>query len=178
MSLSLNQLSDSKAHFFYHTHNTYSSEPAVLNLAGLLLGLQSTSKICIGEGFCNDSESSRDNLRLWCQKQISQAGISNCIPQNTVGCNYLSLPEIPASGPKVINHSCSRTQLEESLWWYWDYYPAALSLTHWGRDKMAAIFQMTFSNGFSWMKMYEFRFTFHWSLFLGVQLTISQHCFR
>ena len=28
-------------------------------------------------------------------------------------------------------------------------------LTHWGRDKMADIFQ-TFSNTFSWMKMYEF----------------------
>ena len=28
--------------------------------------------------------------------------------------------------------------------------------THWGRDKMAAIFQTTFSNGFSWMKLYEF----------------------
>ena len=27
--------------------------------------------------------------------------------------------------------------------------------THWGRDKMAAIFQTTFSNAFSWMKMYE-----------------------
>ena len=31
---------------------------------------------------------------LWCQNQVSQAGISNCIPQQTVGCNYLSLPEI------------------------------------------------------------------------------------
>ena len=28
-------------------------------------------------------------------------------------------------------------------------------LTHWGREKMAAIFQMTFSIGFSWMKMYD-----------------------
>ena len=28
--------------------------------------------------------------------------------------------------------------------------------THWGRDKMAAIFQMTFSNAFSWIKMFEF----------------------
>ena len=27
-----------------------------------------------------------------------------------------------------------------------------LSLTHWDRDKMASIFQMTFSNTFSWMK--------------------------
>ena len=51
-------------------------------------------------------------------------------------------------------------------------------LTHWGRDKMDAIFQTTFSNGFSWMKMYELRLTFHWSLFLGVQLTIFQHWFR
>ena len=47
-----------------------------------------------------------------------------------------------------------------------------------GRDKMAAIFQTTFSNRFSWMKMYEFRLKFHWSLSLGVQLTIFQHWFR
>ena len=30
-------------------------------------------------------------------------------------------------------------------------------LTHWGRDKMADIFQTTSSNAFSWMEMYEFR---------------------
>ena len=53
-----------------------------------------------------------------------------------------------------------------------------ICLTHWGWDKMAAIFQTTYSNRFSWMKMYEFRLTFHWSLFLGVQLTIFQHWFR
>ena len=29
-------------------------------------------------------------------------------------------------------------------------------LTHWGRDKMAAIFLTTFSSAFSWMKMFEF----------------------
>ena len=39
-------------------------------------------------------------------------------------------------------------------------------LTHWGRDKMAAISQTTFSNGFSWMKLLEFRLKFHWRLFL------------
>ena len=37
------------------------------------------------------------------------------------------------------------------------------SLTHWGRDKMDAISQTTLSNAFSWMKMLEFRLTFHWS---------------
>ena len=51
-------------------------------------------------------------------------------------------------------------------------------LTHCGRDKMAANFLTTFSSSFSWMKMYEFRLSFHWSLFLRFQLTISRHWFR
>ena len=38
-------------------------------------------------------------------------------------------------------------------------------LTHWGRDKMATISQMTLSNSFSWMKMLEFWLKFHWNLF-------------
>ena len=33
-------------------------------------------------------------------------------------------------------------------------------LTHWGPDKMIAIFQMTFSNAFSWTQIYEFRLNF------------------
>ena len=45
------------------------------------------------------------------------------------------------------------------------------TLTHWDRDKMAAIFQTTFSSGFTWMAMYEFRLKCHWSLFSCVQLT-------
>ena len=52
-------------------------------------------------------------------------------------------------------------------------------LTHWDRDKMAANFQTTCSNAFSWMKMYEFRLRFHWSLFLrGVQSTIFHLWFK
>ena len=31
---------------------------------------------------------------------------------------------------------------------------------------------------FSWMKVFEFRLEFNWSLFLGVQLTIFHHWFR
>ena len=38
--------------------------------------------------------------------------------------------------------------------------------------------QTTFSNAFSWMKSFVFWFEFHWSLFLKVQLTISQCWFR
>ena len=54
----------------------------------------------------------------------------------------------------------------------------AAGLTHWGRDKMAAISQTIHSNAFSWMKRFEFRLSVHWNLFLRVQLTISQHWFR
>ena len=43
-------------------------------------------------------------------------------------------------------------------------------LTHWGREKMDAISQTTFWSAFSWMKMFEFRLKFHWSLFLRVKL--------
>ena len=44
--------------------------------------------------------------------------------------------------------------------------------------KMAAIFQTTFWNAFSSMKMYEFWLKFHWNLFLGVQLAIFHHWVR
>ena len=49
--------------------------------------------------------------------------------------------------------------------------------THWGQDKMATILQ-TFSNAFSWIKMYKFRLRFHWSFFPRVEFTIFQHWFR
>ena len=51
------------------------------------------------------------------------------------------------------------------------------SLSHLGRDKMAVIFQTTFSNSFSWMKLHKFPLRFHLSLLQGVQLSIFQHWF-
>ena len=39
-------------------------------------------------------------------------------------------------------------------------------------------FQTTFTNTFSWTKIYKFRSIFHWCLFPRVQLTIFQHWFR
>ena len=41
----------------------------------------------------------------WCQKQVSQTVISNFIPQYSVDWNYVSMPEIPASGTKVLAFS-------------------------------------------------------------------------
>ena len=45
-------------------------------------------------------------------------------------------------------------------------------LTHWDQNLMAAILQRTFS-----LFRHILHFKFHWTLFLGVQLTISQHWF-
>ena len=45
------------------------------------------------------------------------------------------------------------------------------ALAHWGWDKIVAISQTTISGAFSWMKMYEFRFRFHLSLFMRFELT-------
>ena len=44
-------------------------------------------------------------------------------------------------------------------------------LTHCGRDRMVDILRTTFSNAFSWMKIYEFRLKFHYSFFLRFKLT-------
>ena len=51
-------------------------------------------------------------------------------------------------------------------------------LTYWGRNKKAEIFQTTFSNAFSWMKMFQLWLKFHWSVFLRVQSIIFHHRFR
>ena len=57
-------------------------------------------------------------------------------------------------------------------------YYRLLPLTRWDRDKIAAIWQTTFSNAFYWMEMHEFRLRFHWSLFLRFEWLIFQHWFR
>ena len=48
-----------------------------------------------------------------------------------------------------------------------------MKLIHWVRDKMPDISQTTWSNAFSWMKLYEFRFIFHWLFSKGPINNIS-----
>ena len=49
---------------------------------------------------------------------------------------------------------------------------AAVIVTHWGRDEMAAFSQTTFSSAFPWMRTFEFRIKFHWNMFFDVSLTM------
>ena len=62
--------------------------------------------------------------------------------------------------------------------WRLQEFSVIYELTHWGRDKMDAISQTTFSKAFSSMKIYEFRLKLDLSLFLMVRLTIFHHWFR
>ena len=74
----------------------------------------------------------------------------------------------------LLKQGCSPTDtwmIDSIISWY-------VSITYWGWDKMAVTSQTTFSNAFSWMKLYEFLLKFHWSLFLRVQITIFHHWFR
>ena len=64
------------------------------------------------------------------------------------------------------------------LAWAFNLLLLLIALTHWGWDKRAAIFQTTFSNAFSFMKIYELCLTFCWSLILRFELAIFQHWFR
>ena len=53
--------------------------------------------------------------------------------------------------------------------WSWS------SLTHLPLDKIDAFPQTILLDAFSWMKSFVFWLKFHWSLFLNVQLTMTQH---
>ena len=57
-------------------------------------------------------------------------------------------------------------------------YYVIVNSPHWGRDKLAAIRQTTFSNAVSWVKMYERRLKFHLTVYLRIQLTLFYHWFR
>ena len=116
------------------------------------------------------------NLVIWSYSHIFQ-GVNVWMTGGANYCDliYTLLDQMIAPSWPSDAHLCHQT------WLLFSFNKAPLKilfLTHWGRDKMAAISQTTFSNAFSWMKMYIFRLKFHWSLCPRVQLTIFQHWFR
>ena len=84
------------------------------------------------------------------------------------GCNYLFMSDLMQVELLPV---CKRGP----CWMLVGVLGTFVMLTHWSRNKMDAISQTTSSSAFSWMKMFEFRLKFQWSLFLRVQLTIFQH---
>ena len=111
----------------------------------------------------------------------------NCCENNHLIATMIELLSRKWLIPKPLNHIYSNLkihhvsyglehEMEESLPWRLDI--LFIILTHWSRDQMDAISQTIFSNAFSWMKMFQLRLKFHWSLSPRVKLTIFQHWFR
>ena len=74
------------------------------------------------------------------------------------------------------NHTIFMMCLKQpSIIWMNEWHPSFNTLRP---RKMAAVLQTTFSNAFSWMKIFEFRLKFHWNWFLRVQLTTYHHWVR
>ena len=91
----------------------------------------------------------------WC-RQVTSHYLNQCWPG----------PMTPygITRPQWVNRSPSFPPVNCHSWQSWNIIFHKLCfitiLTRWGRDKMAAIFQTTFSNAFSWMKMCKFRLRF------------------
>ena len=74
--------------------------------------------------------------------------------------------------------NCGRCRNAGVCKFLWRDWAALQHFAHWDRDKIADIFQTTFSNVLSWMKMYELCLRFHRGLFLRFELTIFQYWLR
>ena len=125
----------------------------------------------------NDHHFADHILNSWIKIIVSQ--FSNSTEDGSSGLNQLNSKSVLSVLIQVMAwHQAGAKPLPEAVMTQFvDAYLAwsLNELTHWGRDNMAAIFQTTFSNAFSWMKMYKFRWSFQWSLFPGFQFTIFQH---
>ena len=86
-------------HFFFHHSDKFHLKCISQGLGN---GLAPTKWQAIISWFNCWTSSLTPKCTLWCQKQVPRACISNFIPQFTVGCNYLCMPKILASGTRVI----------------------------------------------------------------------------
>ena len=84
---------------------------------------------------------------------------------------------------------CSIVYLFMAFSWWWNPHksPFSIVIHLWGEPIRQCLFNtlrprqndkisQTFSNVFSWMKMYELRLIFHWSLYLRVKLIFQHWC--
>ena len=122
--------------------------------------------------------------RSWVHTVLTQHLLPNHGWNNSPSYIYITVQRVAHCHPYLIWFSWPTCHWIHFSWWSISACPdvaaavLAVVLIHWGWNKMAAILQMTFSNAFSSIKMYEFHLIFHWCLFIGVQLTVFQQWFR
>ena len=104
---------------------------------------------------------SLDNILV--KSMLSLEGLSARIFEKVSGVRRISRMIICSSQKTFflevasMSHNSQRNAGHRHLW--------TTQLTQWRRDKMAAIFQMTLSKWFSYMKIIVFWLKFHWNLF-------------
>ena len=108
----------------------------------------------------------------WYRSVVPEAGIKGrdkeLHPTNTVGCNYLSLPLLLQYSSYIVIRVCPMKYEHDCVVFCWYHVAVVIGLTHWGREKMTAISQTTFSNAFPWIQTFEFYIKFHWNMFFRV----------
>ena len=107
-------------------------------------------------------------LPLITAQRTHDAMITSLLRQNDVTASF-------CRNDDVIITSCVRWVKADVAW---AQHQITFWLTYWGRNKITAISQTTFSNAFSWMKIFKFRLRFRWCFFPRFQLTIFHHWFR
>ena len=98
---------------------------------------------------------------LWTQKQVSQTWMNNCTPQNTVGCSYLSMPETPVSGTKVLVMSLTVTKPDMSF----------RTLSYSQNGHFSNYISNCTKNVILWFK-------YHWNIFPTTMITMQWYWFR
>ena len=174
-TFSLHKLCQSPANLYHHPiHTANVSQPyflgmkscgAISNHGNLLCRLYSQISPL------NDQILSIISVQLW-KAVVWFMGIQHKTHRylNKLGCWWQMAYWMPSQFRFFLTH------WEENI--KADILQIAFSLTHWGRHKMDPISRTPFSNGFSWMKMFEYWLKFHWNLFLRIQLTIFEHWLR
>ena len=113
------------------------------------------------------------NLRIWMMVYPLRLNVSF----KFLSCSVLITNWKWRMCPKIFVNIVTKHLCFQSCW-------QLSPFTHWGWGKMASIFQTSFSDAISWMKMHKFRLRFHWSLLrfhwslFPSLLTIFQHWFR
>ena len=98
----------------------------------------------------------------------------NCLLNRSFRCTSKKISKLRVTGlcdgnsPVNGEFPAQRASSAKNVAMWWRHH-----VTHRGRDIMAAIFLATFSNEFSWVKIYKFWLRFLWNLFLGAHIAIS-----
>ena len=85
---------------------------------------------------------------------------------------HTSLPQYIRWCNRIISQSLMQNEFETAM----KALNSPVPYTNCDQDKMPPFWQTAMTNAFSWMKMIELLFEFHWNVFPGVQLTISKRC--